>query len=133
MKPVFSTFKHDPPATYGDCHRACLASLLEMDVPHFFEDGYDPDTAVQVVRDWLKSRGLYDISFFFNWPLPELLLMAKHLNPGLHYMLTGTSGKTVPHSVICLDDKIVHDPTGTGIVGPCKSGYYWLTYIGKFL
>ncbi len=34
---------HNPPHSYGDCFRACIASILEMDVPHFLDGNEDDD------------------------------------------------------------------------------------------
>ena len=38
MRPVPMRVKHNPPHTYGDCHRACMESILEVEVPHFLSD-----------------------------------------------------------------------------------------------
>jgi len=53
--------KNDPPYSYGDCLRACIASLLEMptaNVPHFVHDGCEPAITYQRVREWLADRKL---------------------------------------------------------------------------
>ena len=33
MIPIPMRVPHNPPHSYGDCFRACIASILEMDVP----------------------------------------------------------------------------------------------------
>jgi hypothetical protein len=42
MKPIDQEFMHDPEkGIIGDCFRACIASILELDineVPHFYRD-----------------------------------------------------------------------------------------------
>ncbi len=40
MTPLTQRYLHNPPETYGDCYRACIASLLDLgldDVPHFYD------------------------------------------------------------------------------------------------
>ncbi len=59
-------------------------------------------------------------------------------NPGLYYMLLGTSKNGTGHTVICLNSKIVHDPSidQSGIVGPMTGvkeyadGVWFVEFIG---
>lgn len=116
MIPIKQTIKHDPEnKQYGDCHRACIASILEIPiekVPHFLYDGNDDgEIFFQRTRDYLKQFGLMEVSFGFRAELKPVLEMMKILNPGIHYMLGCKSKKGYGHSVVCCNDQIVHDPT----------------------
>jgi hypothetical protein len=57
--------------------------------------------------------------------------MMKAINPGVFYLLGGQSRTDCGHSVVCLDDAIIWDPslTDAGIVGPMEDGYYWITVL----
>jgi len=147
MKPVDCIIKnHDEEAgMIGDCHRACIASLLELDafdVPHFFDypvaDGSDPGLKMQEL--WLAARGLAFIELPFHpdtkWAksTDEFLKFVSAYSGETHYMVVGLSIGGHNHSVIAKGDKIVHDPTygePHGIVGPCDSGFFWAGWITK--
>ena len=140
MIPVNQTIKHKPDeGLYGDCHRACIASILELDiieVPHFFENGdeeglgkFDSD-----IREWFKKRGMSYLTFGYETDLQTVLNTMKELNPDIYYILGGCSPLGVGHSVVCLNDEIVHDPSNRKppyITGPMPdSGWYWVDVIG---
>lgn len=102
--------KNDPPHSYGDCLRACIASLLNMptvDVPHFVRDGCEPEVTYQRVREWLAGRGL--VPMFSGYAASEtpddVLRFMGETNPGVYYILMSAD-----HAVICCNDEIVHDP-----------------------
>lgn len=125
MKPVMCKVLHNPPSTHGDCVRACIASILEMNsdhVPHFFHDGCDGIIADSRIQDFLALHGL--VRFTIVHPgdisLPELLAAMSDINPRAHYMLTGTTSQGGIHMVVCRGGAIVHDPDHCGwrIVGP---------------
>lgn len=105
-------------------------------MPHFCEG--DRDDANQLVDEWLAERGLTQLNFPFaagddpEESLRGLLFRMRHWNPGQFYLLGGTSRGGHGHTVVCLDDAIVHDPSrdNAGIVGPLKDGCYWLTLFG---
>ena len=68
--------------------------------------------------------------------MPELLQFMAVNNPGLYYLLSGTSRTGCNHTVVALDDQIVWDPSlsDSGIIGPCDDGYYWIKlYIPRSL
>lgn len=136
MKPVPMQVKHNPPHSYGDCFRACLASVLERDdVPHFMEDGGSDDWHADV-EAWLNPRGYSFIDIPFAAPegykLETLLEVIGHANPGVYYLL-GAVSPGGRHCVVCLDKAIVHDPAGRPpgqqIVGP-DEGIYWVGFVG---
>lgn len=102
--------KNDPPNSYGDCLRACIASLLELPtvkVPHFVRDGCAPEVTYERVREWLADRGL--VPMFNGYTASEtpddVLKFMAETNPGVYYILFSAD-----HAVVCLNDEIVHDP-----------------------
>lgn len=110
MTPDICYVKNDPPNSYGDCIRACIASLLDLpttDVPHFVRDGCAPEVTYQRIRDWLATRGIVPmLSGFAASPTPEPILnFMGETNPGVYYVLMSAD-----HAVVCLGGEIVHDP-----------------------
>jgi hypothetical protein len=102
--------KHDADSqSYGDCARACVASLLGLsadDVPHFYEDG--TADGFERMRDWLKAR---DYNLFLTYfptdqvTLDDVLAGMGITNPGVYYMLFVAN-----HVVIGCGGVIDHDP-----------------------
>lgn len=137
MTPVKQQYKHNPPETYGDCHRAALASLLDLpieQVPHFM-DGLSPDEgeAFETRQDeFLNSRGLDCIRFPVQAEsLGETCYAANVWNPDKLFLLGGESKNGVGHTVVAGKDGVVHDPAldNSGIIGPMSDGCFWITYI----
>lgn len=146
MIPVKQRNRHDPDnSIYGDCHRAALASLLELpidDVPHFCDEAqFPPDQypLSSTQRLWLLTRGLVsvDIAYPGETSLDDVLETINNLNPGVLFILGGTSVNGTGHSVVAGNGRVVHDP-GIGapsnehgsIIGPMSDGNWWLTFIG---
>jgi hypothetical protein len=138
MKPAFCKTIHDPPMSHGDCVRACIASILELNsdsVPHFFHDGCNGLVADIRIRDFLAIHGL--VRFTTVYPgdisLAELLAMMSDLNPSAHYMLTGTTSQGGVHMVVCRGGAIAHNPDhcGWSIVGPVSddSSTGWIIHV----
>lgn len=126
-----ASVKHSPPDTYGDCLRASVASILDVEdvafVPHFFGDGCDAETAIARLNKFLASYGLktFFIHFHHDNPLQLVLDTMGETNPGVHYLLFGqTAG--LDHVVIALNNKIVHDTSWyvTPIEGASSDGWY---------
>jgi hypothetical protein len=136
MKPIKQRYRHQPgKGIYGDCHRAAIASILELpldDVPHFGDGGPDADEFERRTQAWLRTRGIVGIQVPYSGDLGHMFRCIKALNPGVYYLLGGESRTGVNHTVVCLNDEIVHDPSlnESGIIGPCDDGYYWVTYFG---
>lgn len=137
MIPLKQRNRHRPDeGIYGDCHRAAIASILELpldDVPHFLEDNCDSVEFAKREREFLVSRGIVPISIAFDCDLPSVFMTLRYLNPTIYYILGGESRTGVNHSVVCRGGEVVHDPSlnNAGIVGPCKpDGHYWVTYFG---
>ena len=137
MKRVKNTVRHDPEnGSYGACHRACVCTILGLEpdqVPHFYADGDAADASIQQERvtAFLKIRGL--VQGHVVWPgdvasLDDVLRTTGLMMPGVPLILGGTSSVGCGHSVVLLDGEIFNDPTGSGIVGPLRDGYYWVTF-----
>lgn len=137
MKPLKQRNHHDPAnGIYGDCHRAAIASILELsldDVPHFCDPTQFPENEwVKHERAWLHSRGLTTITQVYDGRLCDVLHSVGQLNPDTHAILGGKSRTGCGHSVVICNGEIVHDPslTDSGIVGPMSDGWYWVTFFG---
>lgn len=129
-------FRHDPAnGTFGDCHRTCIACLLDLEpeqVPHWGVHYHEPEKFNAMAQEFLKTQGLMFVtSAFGNCSVDDLLCSQGKINPGAYYLLTGKSARGCNHVVICLNDKIVHDPhpSDVGITGPTDEGWYWIDYL----
>lgn len=135
MTPVVCRVKHDPDnGSYGDCMRACIASLLDLDaeaVPHFADNGVNGETALQAMREFLAMHGYVPFMMYADGvaPLEDVFEFMAAKNPGVHYVLFCNAGGA-DHVVICKDDKKVHDPSWypLRIDGP-NSGGYWAAMV----
>ncbi len=131
MIPHKSRTRHNPPDTYGDCLRACVASVLDIEpptrVPHFFVDGCDAETGMERLNFFLKEHNARTFFAYFDGTLSlkDVLTTMQNTNPGIHYLLFGKSA-TADHVVICLDDMVVHDPAWitSDMQGPGSHGYW---------
>jgi hypothetical protein len=118
MTPVFCRVKHDPEnGTYGDCLRACVAAMLDMEanpeaVPHFAHDGAIADIVFERMRAYLATQGLAPWLTHYDptETLENVLEILADSGPGVHYMLFGRTAYDGDHVVICRDGKVVHDP-----------------------
>jgi hypothetical protein len=144
------------PGQFGDCWRACIASILDLctsDVPHFMalaiEQGggefkTEDDVAYRLAREWLREQGLGIFRTWVSgrWSLSKLLEDFSAFNPGAPWILNGAAlvihqGEE-GHAVVAMDGRIAHDPSHCGISGPlpctacgdaeCK-GWWWIDVI----
>jgi len=106
MKNVHMAVIHDEEAgTYGDCFRACVASVLGVEsgaVPHFLHDGGGtfPDDWMNRFVQWAESRGFIPYEF-----------SASIITPPGYYIATGKSPRfDVGHSVVMRNGRVVWDP-----------------------
>lgn len=117
---------HDPDnGVFGDCFRACVASIIELpaeQVPHFFHDGQEPP---QAPKDEPGRPGWERLNEFLATlpvPLHSLGLALESAsaycawmdslrdNFDLHYILGGYTERETSHAVVGHRGRIVHDP-----------------------
>lgn len=129
-------FRHKPEeGLYGDCHRTCIACLMDCDVtdvPNFGEHYGNVEAFFAAEKAFLKSRNLAMVNIpFVGDSLENTLNAMKVANPGQYFILGGQSRTGVNHSVIACDGEIVWDPslTDAGIIGPCSDTYYWVSFL----
>jgi hypothetical protein len=122
----------------GDCYSACIATVLGVPVdtvPNFNElavrqglEGQDGSLAMmQMARDFLAPRGLSIFNTYCNgeWPIEKALDYFSGHSPGVPIIFHGKPllSTDEAHAVVALDGRIIHDPSGAGIAGPC--GDWW--------
>lgn len=97
----------------GDCLRACICSLLEIDDTDVYNFAEDEDYPMELIK-FLKDRG-----YRMRYSKIEPKDIVKY------YMVWGISPRGLNHSVIYSDGKLVHDPHpyGGGVV---PDMYAWL-------
>lgn len=100
---------------YGDCLRACVASVLQMPpdtVPHVYQDGCDGAEGDRRLSEFLRGLGLGRFSAYFpgEVALDDLL---EHVAAGssenvCHILFCSVDGSN--HAVVIQNGKIVNDP-----------------------
>lgn len=137
MIPAFVSNRHDPEAgQYGDCVRACIASILELstsDVPHFVGDGCNAETMFQRIRKFLNPLGFtVYVAAYEGATRDEILSGVADSNPDATYILIGSLGDA-DHAVVCQGDKVAHNPQWYPMpfVGPASNGYWVVMVIAK--
>lgn len=133
MTPVHCQVKHSEEAgTYGDCVRACVASLLDMEadaVPHFFHDNCDGYSGHARIKEFLATLGY--APFWANaGDDPRPMMDAQ--NAETHYMLFGSTAYG-EHVVICRGGVVAHDPAWVEepLINPGEHGYWTILVIAK--
>lgn len=129
MIPFICQIGHKPEdGTYGDCTRACFASILELEppsVPHFYHDGPTDEIGHARIDEFLASRKLtrYIIDAV-GQTLEEALAQTADLHG--HYILAGRTASGVAHMVVCKAGAVVHDPNWikTPLVAPLQDGVF---------
>ena len=104
MKPVDQVFLIDRDGR-GDCLRACVASILELDlhdVPDFGLFGWN----------WMQALVCY----------ADIDIEVPHETSG-YWIAGGMSARGVRHSVVFLGGEMAHDPhpSRAGLCGPIES------------
>lgn len=130
---------NDGSGVVGDCHRTCIAMILDLDrdeVPHFMEDvPYNladgaPECAAaeQAEREWLRSRGLVPVYWGYDGdtPLTTVLEVLTNTVRDCAVILGCTSGNGVNHSVVFYNGGLYNPNDGT-IAGPMRNGYWYVT------
>lgn len=114
MIPHVCQVAHNPPNSYGDCLRACVASLLDIerieDVPHFMHDGDDFQGDYRF-KVFLRGRGFRPLVMAMPGatPIAEIFGMMASVNTDIPYLLFCQCGGG-DHVVICENDKMMHNP-----------------------
>ena len=108
MTPVDQQFMHDPTGgVFGDCQRACVASLLDLPaaaVPHFLFDGTkDIAEFNRRINAFLAPLGLMHLEtarFDFQ----------GQFRSDCFHLIYGESNRGFCHAVVGFNGEIVHDP-----------------------
>lgn len=123
MKPVYQTKQHNPPSENGNCFRACVASILEIDIdviPHF--EDMDGDVWFKALTDWANTLNyiVYCQSFYRNSnhsdqtriSLKNLMDLVEIGKLSKNYcVITGKSPRgDWDHCVVGLNGCVVFDP-----------------------
>ena len=117
---------HDPRSgRYGDCFRACVASILDVpiaSVPHRYPDSaafdrYERGELCEwrpgdPIVDWLAARGQRLLVRRFNgeWSLEDVLSEVAFYSPGVHWIIGGSSRSGHAHVCVARDKAVVWDP-----------------------
>lgn len=137
MKPVHCRVLHDPEnGKYGDCLRACIASLLELDaddVPHFHHDDPGGEEANRRMYEFLEGRGYVPFWSFFDGgaSLDEILNAMQVHNFDVYYLLYHKTMSEMDHVVICKGGVVDFNPAWypTTVAGPNSSGAWGVMVI----
>jgi hypothetical protein len=113
MKPVDQAVLHEPESgRFGDCMRACVASLLEMEcetVPHFLHDGDESQYNARL-QAFLASHGLCAMTFT-AWSIHTYKADVGITAP-IYHIISGPSPRFPgqSHAVVGVDGQFCHDP-----------------------
>ncbi len=111
MTPVDQRIMHDPNnGVYGDCMRACVASLLDLNienVPHFFESG-NPSEFNATLAAFLKSQGLAELNVRWRDMFDHDYVFRGV--KGVYHLIAGRTKGGAWHAVVGKDGRMVHDP-----------------------
>ena len=125
--PVYSSVRHDPPNSHGDCLRACVATLLGGDPPHFFHDGCEGDVAFARLNEWVAKQGLVVSTTLFDGSasLTDVLEAWGGMNKHVPSILIASTARD-DHCVCMNGGEIVHDPNpGLSPIVKANSNGYW--------
>lgn len=112
MIPVDMIVTHNPPEAWGDCTRACVASIFELppeEVPHFADGAVDScgnHPWAERLTEWLAPRGFVPLWFRIEseaqeWA-PEICQF--------YYIRGGKTRRGTEHDTVWFGGKMVHDP-----------------------
>lgn len=124
MTPQDQIIIHDPDnGKPGDCFRACLASILDMNiraVPHFA--AYPSGIWIEELIRWLKAH-YYELNGTSDYT-DERAEAEQGIDGYLIVAGKSPRGKDVRHAVVYYGKKMVHDPhpDKTGIT---EAEYYY--------
>lgn len=105
MTPQDQEFIYIKDVQYGDCMRACIASLLDLpiaDVPHFLRDADGKSLGFwDGIYDFLEARGY------------EYCPSQRLINPPEYHIIVSPSPRdpvNISHAVVGRNGSIVFDP-----------------------
>lgn len=139
MKPQMQKYLFgNPEQVVGDCHRTCIAMLLNMDrddVPHFMEgvpynataDDPRSKAAERAEAAWLAQRGLAAVTWGYTGDtnLGDVLeVVSKQCHAPV--ILGCQSENGCNHSVVIWQGEI-YNPNGGTIAGPMLDGFWYVT------
>lgn len=144
MIPVICRVSHDPAnGTYGDCLRACIASILEKnaeEVPHFVHDDCELDELARRINEYLATQNLAPL--FINFEASGLLqryddvlsFMGDNF-PGHYFISNVDVGDGDYHVIIIRNGKIEHDPAWIrrSVKGSIQGRWVFLTFVPLML
>lgn len=116
MKPQTQEFPvHDyKNGLIGDCFRAAIASVLELDissVPHFVRDFYgDEDGLYSAVYSYLANYGFFLLEVSYPIGLKQLKRQKENLNIDCYHLITGVDHDGDGHACVGLNGELIHDP-----------------------
>ena len=130
----FHTERMDNNNTVGDCWRALVACILDLElkeVPHFMQIWIDENVRV-AYRAYLKFMSKYGLIPHLL-EQTEVLTFDKAIHPVIHndefeyYFGIGTSPRNMNHIIILKNGKMIHDthPSKAGILNV----KYWEVFI----
>lgn len=131
MTPAMCQTKHEPPSSYGDCLRACIATIMDLppeQVPHFADKGATAQEALAHARQWLGEQGLTIATFGLpgSEPLSDVLEYMGSVNSTVTWLLFGSTDLEAVslHVNVCHGGQVVHDPAWvpTSIKSPYREG-----------
>lgn len=109
MKPYDQLVLHAPENDqFGDCQRACIGSLLEINpefIPHFHETG-DVLAFWKAMNTYLATKGLVHLETTpINFKQGQFRGKAE-----CWHMIYGNTSRGTRHAVVARDGVMVHDP-----------------------
>ncbi len=140
MIPAMCRVKHDPDnEQYGDCIRAALATILDLDteaVPHFAHDNPPAPEVVRRMREYLAPMGLTIFGVAFpgdGVSRDELLEYIGRENPEAAGLLFGRTVEDHEHVVVIQHGRVVHNPAwvGCSVVAPGEDGHWRVMVIAR--
>lgn len=132
MTPADQLVLHDPddPTKMGDCLRAVVASLLDLDpvdVPHFVQEGYEQGDTDDHGTYWYTSliNFLLPLGYDIIWPIADRVDDWTYQAAMDLCIVCGPSPRgPFQHVVVGRPDgTVVHDPhpSRAGLAGPATS------------
>lgn len=101
MIKVDQTSFHNPPSSYGNCFRSCLASILEInieEIPSFETIMFNGGQWLPILNTWASAHGL---KIKYTRKQPCGICVATGKSPRFNNLL---------HAVVWKRGQILHDP-----------------------